>query len=154
MHIAFNFTKDLMSQENWFNLCLHKICGLWQMPWFILSFFCLWKFVKLWNFVLVLFCQLDESRNYSFVLMCCNILFVSSFFEEKRLKWNLLIFLFPCNIFLFLFFDLEKLGGNLFANFLGLNLIVLFMNSLGIELPLQPFTQSFKGFEWEEERGR
>jgi hypothetical protein len=33
-------------------------------------------------------------------------------------------------------------------------LIVLFMNSLGIELPLQPFTQSFKGFEWEEERGR
>jgi hypothetical protein len=45
------------------------------------------------------------------------------------------------------FFYLKKLAGNLFANFLGLNLIVLFKNSLGIELPLGPFTQSFKGFE-------
>jgi hypothetical protein len=33
-------------------------------------------------------------------------------------------------------------------------LIVLFKNSLQIELPLGPFTQSFKGFEWEEERRR
>jgi hypothetical protein len=44
--------------------------------------------------------------------------------------------LFSCNIFFVYFFDLEKLGGTLFANFLGLNLIVLFKNSLGIEFPL------------------
>jgi len=79
--------------------------------------------------------------------MCCNILFVSLFFEEKRLKQSFLIFLFSCNNFFVFLFDLEKLGGNLFAIFLGLNSIVLFKNSLGIELPLGPFTQSFKGFE-------
>jgi hypothetical protein len=72
-------------------------------------------------------------------------LFVSLFFEEKRLKRSFLILFISCNIYFVYFFDLEKFGGNLSAIFLGLNLIVLFKNSLGIELPLRPFTQSFKG---------
>jgi hypothetical protein len=88
---------------------------------------------------------LDENHNHSVqvVLLCCNTLFVSLFFLGKKIEAKFLDFL----IFLQHFFDFKKLGGNLFAIFLGLNLIVLFKNSLQIELPLGPFTQSFKGFE-------
>jgi hypothetical protein len=68
-------------------------------------------------------------------------------FLRKKIEAKFLDFLVFLQHFFVYFLDLGKLGGNLFANFLGLNLIVLFKNSLGIELMLGPFTQSFKGFE-------
>jgi hypothetical protein len=153
MHIAFDFTKDFMNKK--IGLCLHRICGLWQTPWFILSFLYLWKFTELWNFVLVLFCQLDENhnRNFQVVLLCCNNLFVSLFFEEKRLRQSFLIFLFSCNIFFVYFFDLKKLWGKLFANFLGLKFDCLVQELLGDWTSIRAFYPKFQRF-WMRRRKR
>lgn len=139
------------------DLCLHKICGLWQMPWFILSFFYLWTFSGIVKFCFGFVLSIGWELQ-SYFSSCVNVLqyFVCFFiFWGKKIETKFFDFLVLQRFFCFLFFfNLEKLGGNLFAIFLGLNLIILFKNSLGIELPLGPFTQSFKGFEWEEKKGR
>jgi hypothetical protein len=152
-----NWISHNISWINKISLCLHKICGLWQVPWFCFSFFIFWNLVELWNCVLVLFCQFSRKFILWLVLFCCNIiLFVLLNLGrlEGSLFWFFLCFLrflFCYNIPFVCFLEFKKLEGLFLKSLSSFPLCYLFISITlwGIEPHLRP-----RLWDWMENKRR